>query len=214
MTKSELFARRLNKKILELRAENPVLLVAIDGYAASGKTTVLNHLTKLNTDILPIHLDDFLVSGLKRKKMLSKAKEVEKSTIYQLNWYEYKIIEKLLKEFKAKKAKTFKYNIFDYDKNKYIPTHFDLSKKILVIEGIFLFHPKLKISKEWDLKVFIDTDLEKSDKRLMTREKKRWGKNYVSEDHPDSFIKVFKRAYREYLKTYKPSEIADLILHR
>lgn len=36
------------------------LIVAIDGYAGSGKTTVADFVAKQNADVLTVHMDDFI----------------------------------------------------------------------------------------------------------------------------------------------------------
>jgi uridine kinase len=88
---------------------------------------------------------------------------------------------------------------------------FDLSKKIMVIEGIFLFHPKL-IGDIFDLKIFIDGDVEAADQRRIKREKARWGKDYFPHDHPDSYFRLVKIAFERYYKLYNPKKLADIVV--
>jgi radical SAM protein with 4Fe4S-binding SPASM domain len=60
MLKSELIAKKINAKIAGWAKDQPKLVVAIDGYAGSGKTTVANFITRQNTKVLVVHLDDFI----------------------------------------------------------------------------------------------------------------------------------------------------------
>ena len=46
----------------------------------------------------------------------------------------------------------------------------------MIIDGIFLFHPKHKISKDWDKTIYLDVDFSKADKRRIAREKKNGAK--------------------------------------
>ena len=117
--------------------------MAIDGYAGAGKTTVADFIAKQNPNVLIIHLDDFIQHWKKRKQMIDKAKD--KSKAFEYNWYRYEDLEKLIKEFKVKNKGYLKLQIYDFDKNNFGPKKsFDLSKKILIIDGIFLFHPKTR----------------------------------------------------------------------
>jgi uridine kinase len=144
MTKSEQIANKINKEIKVWTKNKAKLVVAIDGYAGSGKTTVANFVSKQNPDVLVVHLDDFIHHWKDRKEMIEKA--VDKSRIFEYYWYHYGNLEKLIRSFKTKNGGLIKFKTYDYDKNNFGPvTSFDLSKKILVIEGIFLFHPKHKL---------------------------------------------------------------------
>ncbi|OWK27022.1 MAG: hypothetical protein US76_02815 [Parcubacteria group bacterium GW2011_GWA2_38_13b] len=209
MIGSEHIAKKINEKIQVWVKGRTKLIVAIDGYAGSGKTTVANFIAKQNSDVLIIHLDDFIHHWKDRKRMIEKAKD--KSRVFEYNWYRYDDLEKLVREFKIKNKGSIKFKIYDYDKNDFGPKKtFDLSKKILVIEGIFLFHPKHKISRGWDKTVYLDADFAKADKKRIARENKKWGENYTPESHPDNWTRYFKKAYRRYIKKYKPQKTADM----
>jgi len=210
MIRSERIAKKINKKIQAWIKDRAKLIVAIDGYAGSGKTTVADFIAKQNSDVLIIHLDDFIRHWKDRKRMIEKAKD--KSQVFEYRWYRYDDLEKLVREFKTKNKGSVKFKIYDYDKNDFgHRKSFDLSKKILIIDGIFLFHPKLKTSREWDKTIYLDADLAKVDKKRVTREKQKWGKNYIPESHPDNWTKYFKKAYRRYVKKYKPQKTADAV---
>ena len=57
----------------------------------------------------------------------------------------------------------------------------------------------------------IEEYIKKADKKRITREKKKWGKNYIPESHPDNWTRYFKKAYRRYVKKYKPQKTADAV---
>lgn len=210
MIKSERIAKKINEEILKWQKSHDKLIVAIDGYAGSGKTTVADFIGKQNPDVLVVHLDDFIHLSKYRKKMIKEAKD--KSKVFEYNWYRYGDLEKLLSEFKTKNKGLLKLKIYDYDKNKFYPKKlFKLSKKILVIDGIFLFHSKHKIDSLFDKTIYLDTDFIKADKKRIARDKKRHGKKYVPESHPDSWVKYFKEAYNRYIKEHKPHKSRDVV---
>lgn len=209
MIKSERIAKRICKELQVWKKDHAKLVVAIDGYAGSGKTTVGNFIAKHNKDVLSIHLDDFINHWKVRKQMIEKAKD--KSEIFEYHWYRYDDLERLIEAFLSGK-KSIKLKTYNYDKNDFDPKQtFDLSKKILVIDGIFLFHPKHEMNKLIHKKVYLDANFARADKKRITREKKKWGKKYLSENHPDNWVKYFKVAYRGYVARYKPTQKADKV---
>ncbi len=211
MIKSERIAKKINKKIKVWNNNHGKLVVAIDGYAGSGKTTVANFIAKQNSNVLVIHLDDFIRHWKHRKQMIDAAKD--KSKVFEYDWYRYEDIQRLVNQFKNKQKDSIKLKVYDFEKNDFGPKKlFNLSKKILVIEGILLFHPKHGTSKLWDKRVYLDVDFDKADKKRISREKKKWGKDYIPEDHQDNWTKHFKKSYGRYIKKYMPKKKADLIL--
>ena len=53
-----------------------------------------------------------------------------------------------------------------------------------------------------------------ADKKRIIREKKRFGKDYMPENHPDNWSRYFKIAYKRYFKEYSPDKIEDLVVER
>ncbi|MFZ6015942.1 MAG: hypothetical protein ACOYUZ_06370 [Patescibacteria group bacterium] len=92
-----------------------------------------------------------------------------------------------------------------------IEQEYDTSKRILVIEGIFLYHEK-QFRNVFDLKVFLECDRGAADQRRIAREKAKWGDDYFPHDHPDSYFRLVSIAFDRCLATQKPKEFADLIL--
>jgi len=212
MLKSELIARKINKEIKIWSKNHTKLIVAIDGYAGSGKTTIADFIAKQNSDVLVVHLDDFIRHWKDRKKMIDEAED--RSQVFEYNWYRYDDLEKLINDFKTKNKGVAKFKTYNYDKNDFgTQKTFDLSKKIMVIDGIFLFHPRHKISKLWDKTVYLNVDFAKADKKRIAREKKKWGREYIPENHPDNWVKYYKEAYRRYVKDIKPQESCDLVIN-
>lgn len=202
----------MNTKKLENAIEqlNSKSVVAIDGYSGIGKTTLLRNLADKYDFILPVYMDDFILTGKERKEKLRQAKDP--ASVFELEWYDYDMIKKLINKFRSADSETFSISVYNPDTDqKDTSRSFDLTKKILVMEGVFLFHPKL-FPNIFDFKVFIDSDMEKADRQRVVRERKRWGKDYIPEDDPQSYTRLFKIAHKRYLETYCPDKSADLLI--
>lgn len=208
MIKSESIAKKICQEIRVWKKNHAKLIVAIDGYAGSGKTTVGNFIAKHDKDVISIHLDDFINHWRKRKQMIEEARD--KSKVFEYNWYRYDDLERLIKAFLEGK-KSIKLKIYNYDKNDFGPKKvFDLSKKVLVIDGIFLFHPDHAITKYVHKNIYLDIDFVKADKKRIAREKKKFGTNYLPDDHVDNWVRYFKLAYQRYIDQYNPKKKAQI----
>jgi len=185
------------------------IVIGIDGYTGIGKTTLLNELTKHNKKIIAVNRDDFLKSRRFFEKVFKKAKDKSKSL--EIDILDEKKIRKLIEAFRSGK-KIFQTKIFDPKSGKSnIAKKYILLKNILVIEGIFLFHQK-QLNDIFDLRIFLDGSITDADRRRIAREKKKWGKDYFPESHPDSYFRLIKIAFKRYLKEQEPKKKADIIL--
>ncbi len=185
------------------------LVVAIDGYTGVGKTTLLNQLAEINPDILPAYKDDFLLSRQFRTKHLSEFDD--KSVYFELHNNDYEKIEAFVTRFKLS-SESYTIKIFNGETGEIdIDKTFDFSKKILIIEGIFLFHPE-RLNYLWDKRIFLEGDTTLIDERRVKREKERWGDKYYSETNTDSHFRHTIIAFQRYKEKYKPEKMADLVI--
>ena len=120
MTKSEIIAKKINKQIEIWKQNTSKLVIVIDGYSGSGKTTIADCIAKQNQDVQIIHLDDFIVHGKDRKQMIDTAiSEEEKSKVFEYKWYRYDYIEKLIKKFRENSEGKINIETYDFDKNDF-----------------------------------------------------------------------------------------------
>lgn len=206
--RSNKIAADISRNINLWLKEKDRLVVGIEGYSASGKTTIADCLAETNSGVVVIHLDDLLRSSEDRMALMNSGKD--RSKVFELEWYRYDLLQNIVAKFSTRTL--FSTEIYDYDLKKMVNKFYDLSKPVMVIEGIFLFHSEHAISKVFDKKIYLAVDFERADSRRTRREKKRWGNEYVDEAHPDSFVRPFKEAYRRYFNNYKLQELADLVI--
>ena len=205
---SRLLAQKINKVINVWAKDVPKLVVGIDGYTGVGKTTLLNNLAKLNPNILPVNRDGFQIPRSKFQKLYKNVED--RSHVFELEMNDSKKLKKLVQTFRNSN-KLYKMKAYDGVSGKInVPKTFDLSKRIMVIEGVFMFHPKL-LNKIWDKRIYLKGDIKQIDKRRIARERKRWGKKYFPETHPDSYFRQVIIALKRYQKLYKPNKIADKV---
>lgn len=207
---SQNLAEKINREIVEWSKKNSKLVVAIDGYAGVGKTTLLNSLVVLNLNIIPVNRDDFLFSRKIMEEKLTKAKD--KSEVFEREVCDDQKLIGLVAAFRNKES-SHTVRVYDGISGKTDELkNFDLSKNVMVVEGVFMFHPELSLNKLWDRRIYLTGEIEKIDERRIKREKEKWGDNYFPETHPDSYVKQVTKALKRYIQTYKPEQIADLVL--
>lgn len=209
MNQEEL-SEKANEAINAWASDSDKLIIAIDGYTGVGKTTLLDNLVKLNPDILAVNRDDFM---LPRKIVHEKiANSEDRSKVFELEVIDSPKLTDFITAFKNTNTL---YNINTYDGvsgEVSISKTFDFSKKIMAIEGVFMFHPELPHNKFWDKRIYLEGDITKIAERRIKREKERWGKDYFPETHPDSYFKQVCIALDRYIASHHPEKSADLVL--
>lgn len=204
-------AKILNRQLNAWLKQKEKIVVAIDGYTGIGKTTLVQNLSKLNKDITVAHRDDFLYSRKTVSKKFYSAKPADRPKVMEFSTINQKKFEQLILAFRAGKKsitlKTYNHKTGQID----VKTKYNLNKKALVVEGVFMFHPLLQ-NNLWDRRVYLNGNIKKIDARRVTREKARWGKTYIPETRPDSYFRNVTLALKSYIQKYKPEKHADLII--
>lgn len=200
---------KIEDKIQEWQKEKKKLVVGIDGYMGIGKTTVLKRLAECNPDILPVHRDDFIIGKTEFAERMNSGRD--RSAVMEYEICDDKKLLSLMRAFKNQQG-PYSIHLYKSQSDETEEKTYDFSKPIMVVEGIFLLHPKL-YGNAIDFKILIDGDLDAADERRIAREKARWGKDYFPHDHPDNYFRIVGVAFRRYYEKYDPGEIADLVIN-
>lgn len=174
------------ERIKQLLKEKEYVIVAIDGCAASGKTTTAKQLSDIfNASI--IHMDDFFLP-------------LEKRTEERLNTPGGNIdYERFKEEVINNLDKDFTYNAFNCSIMKIDKAVFIKRTNLLIIEGSYSLHPYF--GKYYDLSVFLDIDTEKQIERIRNRDGEIMLKNFI-----DKWIK-YETLYHDF---YKIKSLVDI----
>jgi uridine kinase len=182
----------------------------MDGYTGIGKTTILNKIVELNLDIIPVSRDDFLLPREVVREKLAKAED--RSKVFEVGVNDNKKLGDFINKFRSSND-LCKIDTYDGVSGKVdILKTYDFSKKIMVVEGVFMFHPELELNKLWDKRIYLRGDIAKIDERRVKREKERWGDKYHPETDPDSYFRAVTTGLKRYIDLYKPEEAADLVV--
>ena len=137
-------------------APDSPFIIAIDGRAASGKSTLAQQLSEL-LDADVIHMDDFFLPlSLRTKERLAEPGG---------NVHYERFAEEVLPYLKSPAA--FSYRIFDCSKMDYDGKRMIGNKPIRIVEGSYSHHPKF--GKYADLFVFSNVDAEEQIRRICSR---------------------------------------------
>lgn len=191
---SYLFVKKLKEekliknKIDEMLKNKDMVVVAIDGKSASGKTHLARNLKLLyNDDCFIFHMDDFYKMNNGNVNLLSHDGNIN------FEYLKENILDKL-------KEEAFTYSIFDCKNQKEIINNKYEKKKIIIIEGSYSLHPSL--GKYYDLSIYLDIDNDFQDKRLKRRNKN----NYLN--FKNNWI-VLENNYQDF---YKINDSCDLAM--
>ena len=170
--------------------EREVYVIAIDGRAASGKTTLAGNLARiLETDA--VHMDDFFL--LPELRTPARLAEPGGNVHY----------ERFMKEVLPclRRADAFSYQKFDCSKMQLGAMRNIPSSRWRIVEGAYSHHPVL--GNYADLKVFFDI----TPSEQITRIRKRNGERKAGE-----FIKKWIPMEEKYISSFDIKKRADIII--
>lgn len=164
------------------------ILIGIEGFGGSGKTTISKHLSQSLGDAHVIHIDDFIV----KEKLLEPA--------WDTGVFDHGRLEKQVLQ-PAKSGKPIIYQPLIYDENRLGQPTALPPVQFVIVEGISCYITFLR--PYYDIKIWVDTSIEIAMSRGIARDGthgnskdwKRWAKIDVS-----------------YLQKYQPNLVADYIV--
>lgn len=178
---------KILRKVKTLLKTKDTVVIAIDGMAASGKTTLASVLAK-KLDANVIHTDDFyLPASLRTDEMLNQIccnidyQRVKDEVISHLN------AEIIYHKFDCKQMQ-------QTEEIKLEP------KKVIIIEGAYAMHPKL--GKYYDVAIFLKTQSVIQEQRILNRD----GVSKL-QDYKDKWILL----ENQYFDKYQIASLADMV---
>ena len=166
-------------------------IIAIDGRAASGKTSIANGLCDM-LDASIIRMDDFfLPPELKTAQRLSQPGG---------NIHHERFIDDVLPYLKS--GLSFKYRKFDCSKMGYNDILVDVpSRPWRIVEGVYSCHPAL--GEYMNLRVFVNVTPQEQQSRIKKRN---------SEQIASMYLEKWIPMEEAYFKAYSIHESADIII--
>jgi len=168
------------EKIREILKQKELVLVGIDGLGGAGKSTVANSIKEKIPNTTIIEMDDFYAPELTR---------ADWDRVYE------QVIELL------KKGSSASYQRFDWDTKKLAEWHEVKPEGVVIIEGVYALHEKLRDA--YDYKVWVEAPYELRLQRGLERDGEEARSWWVNEWMPK------EEAYKE---SQKPHESADIIV--
>lgn len=180
--------KQILKQISDLLAKKERVIVAIDGYSNSGKTTLASRIAESFEDCIVIHMDDFYLPK----------NSVKKNSIYDgsidYDRLKTEVINNLYNS-------EFEYRIFSCEKQDYIEKVDVKNLRLIVVEGAYSLHPSL--GNYYDLSIFIEIDKETQIERLKKRNK----------DNFDDFLNKWFVLEENYFSFYHIKNYASIVIN-
>lgn len=173
----------LIRKISSLKIENKTLLIAVDGFGGSGKTTLAQKIKSYFENVTIIQIDDFYSHQLKR---------ADRERILQ------QIIKPLKKNILAR------YQVYDWEKKK-LAHWIEVSPGgVVIIEGVSAMHPDFG---RYDVTIWVDYPQEQAAQRGILRDI-----NEHKVDTTEQWRNDWMPQEKEYVDEHVPHKKVDFII--
>jgi uridine kinase len=179
----------IKEKIEELLKERSTVTVAIDGGAATGKSTLAEHLANA-IDANVFHTDDFFLRPC--QKTPERLREIGG------NMDRERFFDEVILGIKS--GKEFYYSPYSCKNQELDTAVFVSPKKVSIIEGAYSHHPFL--SENYDLKIFLKAPMKVRAERIKIR----------SGDKAESFFNIWIPLENAYFESFNPEANADIII--
>lgn len=171
-------------------SEKDVVLVAVDGPSAGGKSSFGRFLND-NFICNVFHMDDFFLHP--ERKTTERLGTPGGNTDYER--VENQLIKNILK------SESFTFDIYDCHSYSMCESGKVFPKRLNVIEGVYSLHPSL--SDYFDYKIYLDVSEEKQEARILDRSGETKLYHYKNEWIP---------LENKYFDTYKIKEQCDVVM--
>lgn len=167
------------QKILRLCSEKESVVITVDGFCASGKST-LSHFLADTFNARLIHMDDFFLPPEKR----TPERFAEPGGNVDYERFKTEVVDHLADD-------ELTYGIFDCSEMA-VTSHSTLPKtKVTVVEGSYSHHPAF--GKYYDIDVFMETSPQEQLKRIRERDGEEYLPMFVNRWIP--FEKAYESAF-------------------
>ena len=147
-------------------AENPRVLLAIEGGAASGKSTLADLLTAIYPDTALFHADDFFL----RPEQRTAARYAQPGGNLDRERLETEILIPL------SRGENPEYRPFDCRAMSLAAPQHGQVARLNIVEGSYSLHPELE--RRYDLSVFLEISPETQRRRVLERNGPEWGQRF------------------------------------
>lgn len=182
--------KELSAAIKEKAGKKKRFVIAISGFAGSGKSTISKKLAEILDKSLIIELDDFIMDRLSARS----------ADWDGFDWQ--RLIKQVLRPLRGRKE-TIEYEIYDWQNNKLGEKMKSAVPKYIMIEGVGLIQKKL--NSYFDCKIWLDVPLEIATIRGKKRDRKG-GPN-----HNIFWNKIWTLNDADYFAKHKPVKYADFV---
>lgn len=164
------------------------LMIAIEGYGGSGKSTIAEKLKNALGNTYVINIDDFII----KKNLLDKSPD---KTAFDRERLEQEVL------IPATTGRPIVYRRLEWDEDALSDPITVPDSDYLIVEGISSFHPA--IAKYYDYKIWVDTPMDVAKQRGRTKDA-----GNENEQHWD----LWAENDLAYQQKYHPERYADFIL--
>lgn len=171
------------KKISSLKIKDKTLLIAIDGFGGSGKTTLAQKLKNNFENATIVQIDDFYSHQLKR---------ADRERIL------HEVIKPLQENILAR------YQVYDWEKKKLTQWVEMKPGGLVIIEGVSAMHPDFG---KYDVTIWVDCSQEEAAQRGIARDI-----NEHKVDTTQQWRNDWMPQEKEYVEEHKPKDKADFIV--
>lgn len=152
-------------KIQRLLADKERVIVAIDGMAASGKTTLAGELDRIFSATV-IHMDDFFLP--------TELRTAERYAQIGGNVHYERFIDEVLKPLQGHDMLAFRR--FDCHSMAYSIVEPFYPKQLIIVEGAYALHPKF--GRYYDMPIVLRIEADEQKKRILARNGTDGWKNF------------------------------------